>query len=419
MLLFALQSNAQNIDLVFCNNKVIEVIMDDVFNAPVASRIHAYSNIAAYEVAIIGNHKYTSVAGQLTDFTSIPTIAVAVNHTHASWYTHLYTAQKFVYSEYKIDAAIGSIDSFLFTVYKDTTAINNLHTYAKQVANHIFDWAKKDNYIYTRTLSRYVLSDSLGAWQPTAPDYGNALEPNFSLMRSFVAVAPLYVPITPNNKYSSKKNSACFKNALALNKLYTNLDSTKIKTALYWDDNPKTLITAGHMGFFIHKVSPGGHWLKITGQATQQNNFNNVATAHTYMLASIAMYEGFLNCWSQKYISNSIRPETYIQRCINNKFKPVIETPPFPEYPSGHSTVSAAISTILMQTIPQPFTFTDSSQAYLNMPLRTYNSFSAAAQEASISRYYGGIHFMPALNNGAKHGTAIANYILKKIKTTL
>jgi hypothetical protein len=117
----------------------------------------------------------------------------------------------------------------------------------------------------------------------------------------------------------------------------------------------------------------------------------------------------------EKYKSEAIRPETYINRLIDPKWLPYIQTPPFPEYTSGHSVISSASATILTRIIPQPYEFTDSSEMYINIPPRHFKSFREAADEASISRFYGGIHYMPSLDNGIKQGNEVGNYVLQKL----
>ena len=121
--------------------------------------------------------------------------------------------------------------------------------------------------------------------------------------------------------------------------------------------------------------------------------------------------------WTQKYAFNSIRPETYINRLIAPTWKSFIETPPFPEYTSGHSTISGAASSVLMLLILQPYSFTDSTEIHIDLPARKFNSFKEAADEASISRFYGGIHFMPSLTIGLKQGTEIGTYLIEHLKT--
>ncbi len=415
-LITSIQLSAKENYLAKCNLKLIDIIMEDVFTPPVASRIHAYSNIAAYEVLAQNGVTLKPFAGRLTDMPTIPKATLKINLDIAAEIAFLETGKKLVYSEHLVNAFVEQEKANWQLAGIDTILINRSMAYGMQVASILFDWTKKDNYSYTRTLMRYQLSDSSGAWQPTAPEYANGLEPNWHLMRSFIETKPLYESIAPNMAYSEKKNSAYHKSGMALYKSTQTMDSFKINTALFWDDNPKTAVSKGHLNYFIHKATPGGHWLKIASQAIIAKNLNAEKTAEVFAMSSIAMYEAFLNCWTQKYVSNSVRPETYLQRIKDPKFRPLIETPPFPEYPSGHSTVSAAIATVLTKYISQPYAFTDSSQLYIGMPPRHFKSFMDAADQASISRFYGGIHYMHALTNGQKHGVKIANHIIRKLQ---
>jgi len=193
-------------------------------------------------------------------------------------------------------------------------------------------------------------------------------------------------------------------------------DTMQKSIALFWDCNPNITRSAGHFTYFIHKISPGGHWIRITGQAIKTLGIGESKSAQLYTMLTIGLYEGFLCCWTDKYKYNLLRPETYINKLISPKWKPYIETPPFPEYPSGHSVVSSTSATILSEMIPQPYAFTDSSEMYINLPARKFKSFNQAAAEASVSRFYGGIHFMEALNNGLEQGNRIGKFILGKLK---
>jgi len=125
------------------------------------------------------------------------------------------------------------------------------------------------------------------------------------------------------------------------------------------------------------------------------------------------MYEAFLSCWSEKYRSNALRPETYIHRLIDPNWKPYIQTPPFPEYTSGHSVLSGCCAQLLTQLIKGPYAFIDSTALINGLQPRKFNSFLEAANEASISRYYGGIHYKLALTQGIEQGKKIAQFILK------
>jgi PAP2 superfamily len=138
----------------------------------------------------------------------------------------------------------------------------------------------------------------------------------------------------------------------------------------------------------------------------------------SYTLVSIGALDAFISCWDEKYRSEHIRPETYINNFIDKDWRPEpLQTPPFPEYTSGHSVVSGASSTILTALYGDNVSFVDSTEVQYGIPARTFESFKKAAEQAAISRMYGGIHFRPAIENGLTQGNNIGNFVLSRIKT--
>jgi hypothetical protein len=403
--------------LVRCNLKLVDVVMEDLFTPVVASRVNAYPNIAAYAVLVQKGKSLEPLEGKLNQFAGISAPKTQVDFSLSALFAFTTMAKKLVYSEYMFDEfEAQESGTWLRNNKKDTMLLRLSREYGRQVAQEIIVWMKKDIYDYTRTLTRYVITDTAGAWIPTGPGYANALEPNWPLMRSFVFDSTNFIKAIPNVKYSEDKNSEYYKNALALYQQSQNLDTTKRLVAWYWDNNPNILKSDGHVNYFIHKVSPGGHWIRIACQAVKNRNLDEFRSAEVFTFLALGIYEGFLSCWTEKYKSNAMRPETYINRMFSPQWKSYIETPPFPEYTSGHSVVSSASSTILTGLIKQPYAFTDSSEMYLNMPPRKFKSFREASNEASISRFYGGIHFMPSLNNGIIQGNAVGSFILSRFK---
>ena len=141
------------------------------------------------------------------------------------------------------------------------------------------------------------------------------------------------------------------------------------------------------------------------------------ATAEAYALVAIGLNEGFISCWDEKYRSNLVRPETYINEHIDPEWIPLLQTPPFPEYTSGHSVVSSVSAEILTQLFGDNIAYTDSVEVEYGLFPRSFTSPKKAAQEACISRFYGGIHYMPAINNGITQGVDIGKFVMDKIKT--
>ena len=164
-------------------------------------------------------------------------------------------------------------------------------------------------------------------------------------------------------------------------------------------------------------MTPAGHWMNINRQACEKSKADILTASESYLYVSLALYEAFLSCWHEKYISNLIRPESYINQYMDSKWKPYLQTPPFPEHTSGHSTISAASAQVCTFLYGQNFSFTDSTENEYGNGVRSFPSFYEAAQEASLSRVYGGIHYRHGCNSGNKHGLQIGQYILQKVKT--
>jgi hypothetical protein len=401
-------------ELIDANKVLINSIMGDNFSPPVASRIHLYANVAAYEVFCLSNKKLKSLT-QITHLKPIPVPVSFIDNSVAATSAFIFTGLKFIYTE---DILLLLLENKKreWVKTRDSNLINRSIDYGLKVSKHIIDWSKEDNYGYTRTLHRFELPDSIGAWKPTPPEYNNGLEPNWFRIRQVFPPSDSFYSYRANLKYKEDKKSAFYFVANEVYQMSKKLTESQKNIALYWDDNPMTTISKGHMMYVVKKPTPVGHWLKITSQLLIKNNVSIEQSALVYTMVSIAAYDGFINCWHTKYETNAIRPETYIQRVIDPKFKPLIETPPFPEYTSGHSTISFAIATVLTAYFPNQKAFTDLSQLELSLPARTFNSLLDAAKEASISRFYGGIHFKPALTEGEKMGRMIGENTFRKLK---
>ena len=101
-----------------------------------------------------------------------------------------------------------------------------------------------------------------------------------------------------------------------------------------------------------------------------------------------------------------------IKKLIDAKWEPLLITPPFPEYPSGHSTESGAAAAVLTAIYGEDFAFTDRTHVRDGLGERKFASFRAAADEAGMSRMYGGIHFRPAIEQGLEQGRCIAQFAI-------
>jgi membrane-associated phospholipid phosphatase len=121
----------------------------------------------------------------------------------------------------------------------------------------------------------------------------------------------------------------------------------------------------------------------------------------------IAVSDAFVACWKSKFEYDLLRPVTYIKKNIEKTWEPILITPPFPEYPSGHSSQSGAAATVLTQFFGENFAYEDKTHVREKLPVRAYKNFWEAANEAGISRLYGGIHFRAAVERGLDQGRCV------------
>src|SRR4030095_621407 len=136
----------------------------------------------------------------------------------------------------------------------------------------------------------------------------------------------------------------------------------RVEIANFWDCNPFNLSNAGHMSIGFKKMSPGGHWMNIAAIASRQTNIGFDKLIQVQTIVAITLMYAFISCWDEKYRSNRIRPETYINRYIDVTWEPLLQTPPFPEYTSGHSVISNASAVSLTRLYGDNFAFTDTTE---------------------------------------------------------
>ncbi len=403
-------------------DKVTEIMIHDIFSPPVASRIFAYPNIAAYEIMTLHNDDYNSLAGQLKELTPIPKpdATKKINYELAAMVAHIELNKRLIFSEDKMEVFRDSLYQIWRT--KNETVFTDSKKYGLEVAEHIAAWMAKDNYNQTRTMPKFTVNtDDPSRWQPTPPAYMESIEPHWNKIRPFAMDSAAQFKPIPPPVFSLEKDSDFYKELIEVynisNQITTKGDtSEEIKIAQFWDCNPYVSVTRGHLMFATKKITPGAHWMGITKIASRKTNSDFHKTLYAYTKASIAMADAFISCWDEKYRSNLIRPETLINEHIDQNWKPVLQTPPFPEYTSGHSVVSGAASTALTDIFGDNFSFDDDTELPYGLPVRSFSSFNKAADEAAISRMYGGIHYRAAVEIGVKQGRDLGKFVINKIK---
>lgn len=393
------------------------VIIHDIFSPPVASRIYAYASVAAYEVLAQQDSLYEPLANQLNELPPLPAPTQPINYEIAAVDAFLLTGQSMIFSEEKIEAYRQEWHASLLEQGMSEALLEQSLAYSQLASAHIMAWAGKDNYKETRTFEKHSISSEPDKWQPTPPAYMEAIEPHWFKIRPFVLDScNQFMPARPT-AFSTDQESPFMQEVNQVYETGKNLSDEQREIASFWDCNPYVMNVRGHVMYATKKITPGGHWMGIAKIACQKANTDLTRTAQVYALTAVALADGFISCWDEKYRSNVIRPETLINRYIDESWTPLLQTPPFPEYPSGHSVISTAASVTLTSLFGDNFSFVDSTEVRFGLPVRNFNSFAQAAEEAAMSRLYGGIHYMPAITEGVKQGQAVGKLVVDRIKT--
>ena len=397
--------------------RITDIMRHDIFSPPVASRIYAYSAVAAYEALRPGYAGYPSLAGRLNGLKACPQPEEGQEYCFplASMVALMKVGRQLVFSEWSMDALQDSVFAEFNRMRIPRPVYQRSVAYGDAIAGHILEWSKGDNYTQTRSMPKFTINAKDPArWVPTPPQHADALEPHWKTIRPWVLDSARQFKPNPPIPYSEDKNSAFYKAALEVYQIKKTLSAFERETALYWDCNPFEVTTAGHLMVALKKISPGGHWINITAQACRKANASLIQSAEAYALVALAIADAFISCWAEKYTSVLLRPETYINRHIDPDWRPFIESPPFPEHTSGHSTISAAAATVLTHLFGESFSFTDSTEVEFGMAPRTFGSFYEAADQAAISRLYGGIHYRHGNESGRHNGRQIGQYVWEK-----
>ena len=390
----------------FLVGKLTDAIIYDIYSPPVASRLYAYTNLAYYE-AIRPAYSSRSITNQLKGFQYLKNEPAAKNFDPelAGITAFITVAKKLIFSK----DSIISIEKFLLEDYEniDKAIRENSIAWGNKVASVILERSSKDNYKITRGLARYSVFEQDGKWQQTPPDYSDATEPHWRKITPLLMDSAAQFKPAPPPSYDMKKGSVYYKELMELYETSKKLTPSQDTIAKYWDDNPFVTQHQGHLTFANKKTTPVGHWMGIIEILCNTARKDAISTAQVYAISSAAIFDGFISCWDEKFRSVTARPVTVIRKNIESEWSPLLQTPPFPEYTSGHSVISGATSTVLIHQFGTRFAFHDTTELkYLGME-RSFPSIEDATDEICISRFYGGIHYMSAIRNGKEQGVKI------------
>lgn len=397
--------------------KLTDVIVHDIFSPPVASRVYVYPNIAAYEVIRFKDSTMKSFVGQLNELDSLPLPPADqdISFDLAALQAFYKVGKQLIFSE---DSLANFQSKFLDDLRGKgfpKKVMENSVAFGDEMANAILAWANTDNYKETRSYPKFTIDNKPNTWKPTPPAYMAGIEPHWREIRPMVLDSSnQFIPKEPT-PFDMDKDSKFYAEVMEVYDVVKEIGDEAVEIARFWDCNPYVMNQKGHVMFATKKITPGGHWMGIVKIACEKSQSSMQESIRAYALTSIALFDGFISCWDEKYRSSLIRPETVINEYIDEGWLPVLQTPPFPEHTSGHSVISTAAAKVLTSIFGDDFSFKDDVEVQYGLPERSFDSFMEAAQEAAISRLYGGIHYRPAIEYGVEQGNLIGDFIVQKI----
>lgn len=394
------------------------VMIHDVVNPPAASRFYTYCLLGAHEIVaqqhpeqVVSAQRFVQQWKPITISTSGP-----YNYQIAALYCILETGRLILPSGYMLEEEQKKLLASLQKAGYSQAQIDLSIGVAQQVAKQVMQRAASDNYSKLSTRLRYRPVRDDAHWYPTPPAYIEAIEPNWRTIKPMLIDSSSQVKPVPPVAFSNDSTSRFYKLAYEVYTIGNTLTPDQRFVASYWDCNPFAVNTSGHMSIGFKKISPGGHWMNITNLVTDQLKLPFDQAIEVESLVAMTLMDAFISCWDEKYRSNRIRPETYINRYISPRWQPLLQTPPFPEYTSGHSVISTAVAEVLTFLLGDNIGFTDNTEVIFDLPERKFSSFRQAASEAAISRLYGGIHFRDAIEDGQKQGKALGDFVIDRIR---
>ena len=396
------------------------VVMGNNFSPIVASRNYLYASIAAYEVIAAGYPgNYQSLAGQLHGLTKVPHAPAdkKIDFEFASLLAYCNLGTSVTFPEGSMNEYVDSLKKLATDHGMPQDILDNSVAFSDTVSSVIKSWSKKDNYAQTRSAEKYSVTDEEGRWVPTPPAYTSAMEPHWNQIRTLVMdSANEFIPPPPYKFNVKDSTSDYYKQVMLIKKAIENLTPEQKHIADFWDDNPFKLNVSGHVMFGSKKFSPPGHWMSIIGIAAKKSNADFGTTVYAYAKTSIALFDAFIQCWDEKYRHNTVRPETVINKYFDAGWQPYLQTPPFPEYTCGHSTISASAAEALTSVFGDNFSYTDTTELEFGIKSRSFKSFRDAAEENNWARFYGGIHFHHSCIVSTDYGKKVGDLVVEKLK---
>ena len=380
-----------------------DLVRDEVLSPPVAARAFGYLGVALYESLVPGMPGYQSLAGQLNDLPALPKPAGKAYHWPVVSNSALAATLQALLpgASSATQASIRALEIQFVEQFQPTLppgVFQRSVDRGRSISQAIQRWAGSDR-AAAYSACPYLPPGGAGLWVPTPPGFRPPLLPCWGQLRPFVLADGSQCSPDPPPAYSEDPGSDFYQEAWEVYTVVKQLTPEQLAIAQFWADDP------GRTG------TPPGHSISILNQILVQQEASLETGAEAYARLGIALADSFIACWWTKYQHNLLRPITYIHTVLGDTtWSTPVNTPPFPEYTSGHSVQSAAAAQVLADQFGDQ-SFTDDTHAVLGYAPRTFTSFFAFAQEAAISRLYGGIHYRAAIERGLEQGTCVGQSV--------
>lgn len=372
---------------------------------PAAARVFGYMGVALYEAVVPGMPGHASLQTQLPELG--PLFAVVPGQayhwpTAASHALCLMMDSLFFNMTPQLRADLYAVrDGYdaQFAGQAPLQTIVRSQAFGQAIALGVLDMARTDGGHRSQlgtTDPNYVPPVGPGLWIPEGGQ--TALLPRWGENRPFLAADTTSAASAPGPPpFSTAPGSTCHDAALDVYNAVLNITTWQLTTVSYWADG---------------QLTPGGHSIQMLEQLTRREGRDLAFAARGYAMMGIALSDAFLTCWRSKYRHSWQRPRNHINLYIDPDWNTWIPTPPFPDYTSGHSTQSGAWAAVMTELFGDPFTFVDSTHGPLHGGPRTYADFRSAAEETALSRFWAGLHFAYANNDGLDAGAAVAANVI-------
>lgn len=379
------------------NATLLNAVATDKTAPPVAARnmamVHAASYAAVYVVDQI--HSNSNLDAIVPGGVSRRSAIAAAAHRVL---VNLYPTQTETFDT-QLELSLAEV--------ADGQSENNGVALGQFVAGLVLAWRNSDG---SSDTVPYTPGTEPGDWQRTPPGFLPALLPQWLDVVPFAITSgsqfrPAGPPALDSAEYTAELNQV--KELGSLNSTARTAEQTEV--AKFWADGPGTF-------------TPPGHWNLITERVSLAQSNTLSENARLFALLNIAEADAGIVAWDAKYEYNFWRPVTAIQQAETDgnpdttadlTWTPLLTTPPFPEYVSGHSAFSGAADAVLTSFFGD-ISFTTFSVGLPGV-VRSFDSFTQAADEAGISRVYGGIHFQSANEDGLASGRALGNYVTRNV----